>query len=279
MDKLDRLGWAASVIFDAYGLRIGVRVNRPEVLDRVRERLPPGWRPSSSAVVDRLYSLRLGQQRGSLRGYHLLYAGVARRARTLDLGEALDALESDLRQTVAAFSRDRVFIHAGVVGWQGGAILVPGRSFSGKTTLVRELVRAGAEYYSDEFAVLDERGRVHPFAMPLSIRDGPVLRRSSAEDLGGICGRAPLPVRAILLTGYRDGARWRPRRLTPVQSLLSLLAHTVPVRRRPRAALRALERVVSTAVVLKGTRGEADVLARALLARFAAQPSLGARAS
>src|SRR4051795_2847365 len=30
----------------------------------------------------------------------------------------------------------RVFIHAGVVGWNGGAILIPGASFSGKTRLV-----------------------------------------------------------------------------------------------------------------------------------------------
>jgi hypothetical protein len=31
---------------------------------------------------------------------------------------------------------------------------------------VAELVRAGATYYSDEFAVLDSRGRVHPFPRP-----------------------------------------------------------------------------------------------------------------
>jgi hypothetical protein len=34
-------------------------------------------------------------------------------------------------------------------------------SYSGKTTLVSELIRAGATYYSDEYAVIDERGRVH----------------------------------------------------------------------------------------------------------------------
>ena len=33
------------------------------------------------------------------------------------------------------------------------------------------LVRAGAEYYSDEFAPLDAGGLVHPFAKPLSIRN------------------------------------------------------------------------------------------------------------
>ena len=64
---------------------------------------------------------------------------------------------------MAAETRERVFVHAGVVGWKGHAIVIPGRSRSGKTTLVAELVKAGAEYYSDEFAVLDAEGRVHPF--------------------------------------------------------------------------------------------------------------------
>ena len=35
-----------------------------------------------------------------------------------------------------------------------------------------ELVRAGATYYSDEYAVFDSRGRVHPFAQQLAQRLG-----------------------------------------------------------------------------------------------------------
>src|SRR5436189_5388239 len=225
MDKLDRLGWAAGLAFDAYGLRIGVRVNRPEALECLSERLPPGWKPSSSKIVDRLFSLWLGRQRGSARGYHLRYAGTVRRARTLSLDEALDTLESDLRQTVAAFSRDRVFVLAGVVGWHGGAILIPGRSYSGKTSLVRELVRAGATYYSDEFAVLDARGRVHPFAKPLSIREGGETRRRSAEALGGMVATGPLPIGLIALSTYREAARWRPVEISPGQGLLALIPH------------------------------------------------------
>jgi hypothetical protein len=34
---------------------------------------------------------------------------------------------------------------------------------SGKTTLVKELVKAGATYYSDEYAVLGGDGRVSAF--------------------------------------------------------------------------------------------------------------------
>lgn len=270
LQKLDRLPWEAGLIFEAYGLRIGIRVNRAELKDRLRALLPPGARPVRGRTVDRLFSLWLGENRGRVRGFHLLYAGVMRRARTASLEEALETLESDLRLNVAAGARRHVFLHAGVVGWGGRAILVPGRSFSGKTALVSELVRAGAVYYSDEFAVLDGHGRVHPFAKPLSIREGSAIRRASAEEIGGISGGKALTVGAIVFAHYRAGARWRPQSLTPALGLLALLAHTVPIRRRPRTALRAIENAVRGAVVLKGPRGEAAVTARALLARFGA---------
>jgi len=73
---------------------------------------------------------------------------------------------------IALWARRRVFVHAGVVAWQGRAVLIPGRTLSGKSWLVRALVRAGAEYYSDEFAVLDARGRVHPYPLPPREADG-----------------------------------------------------------------------------------------------------------
>jgi hypothetical protein len=67
------------------------------------------------------------------------------------------------------------FLYAGVVAWQGHAIVFPGRSLSGKTTLVREMLRLGATYYSDEFAVVDNSGLVHSFPRPLGIREDPSL--------------------------------------------------------------------------------------------------------
>ena len=43
--------------------------------------------------------------------------------------------ESQIRVTVAEFAVGKVFLHAGVVGWKGRAIVIPAQSFSGKTTL------------------------------------------------------------------------------------------------------------------------------------------------
>src|SRR5207249_290373 len=132
---------------------------------------PNDYRSASSPVVERLYSLRLGTtNRPNVRPFHLLYGNLERLARTHDYDELLQAFASDIERYIAEAARRKLFVHAGVVGWRGRAILIPNKTFTGKTTLVAEFVRAGATYYSDEFAVLDGQGRVHPFPRPLSLR-------------------------------------------------------------------------------------------------------------
>ena len=267
--RIDRLDWSAGTCIDTYGVRVGIRSNEPDLLERLEPHLPPGWQPASSPLVDRLFSLWVDTNGGESPRPSRVYEGRHRRARTASLAEALATLESEIRQSVAADTRQRVFVHAGVVGWKGHAIMIPGRSRSGKTTLVAELVKAGAEYYSDEFAVLDSQGNVHPFPKPLSVR-GPGgcdrhARRQSAEELGGVCGQRPLTVGQVVLAEYREGATWHPTELSPGQAVLEMIAHTVPARLRPEASLAALERAVVHASLLKGERGEACVLARRLL--------------
>jgi hypothetical protein len=269
MRKVDRLGWAAGFAFESYGRRFGVRTNRAEELERLKAQLPPGWKPSRAAAVERLYSLVFGGGEGGRRGvrrFHLLYEDSERVERTHDEEVLLSAFGSRLRLFVAEWARGRVFVHAGVVGWRGRAVIVPGRSLAGKTTLVAELVRAGATYYSDEFAVLDGRGRVHPYAKPLSLREGGRQTNHEVEAFGGRAGGRPLPVGLVVLSNYREGARWRPRALSAGRGVLALLDNTVSARREPERALDALREVAGRAPVLKGARGEAAETARAILA-------------
>lgn len=274
MQKIDRLGWAAGISFTAYGRRVGIRVNEAEGVERLERRLPYGWKPAAGPVVERLYSLYLSLHLGGagarpgVRRFHLLYGGAARVARTEDVEEIYEALETDLRMYIAEAARRRVFVHAGVVGWRGTAIVIPGRSFSGKSTLVRELVRAGATYYSDEYAAFDARGRVHPYLKPLSIREnGASLRQTNyeVEALGGRAGSGPLPVGLIVVSAYKEGARWRPRALSAGLGALELLANTVAVRRQPEKTLATLQQVVERAAVLKGARGEAGEVVESIL--------------
>jgi hypothetical protein len=272
LKKLDGLGWAAGFSLKSYGVRIGVRSNDPSALDRVSEHLPKETQRVTSPVVDRLYSLLIGGKRAHSNGrsFNLLYADDSQLARSLNLEDVFESLESDLRLFVAELARHRVFVHAGVVGWNGKAIVIPGRSYSGKSTLVAELVRAGATYYSDEYAVFDSRGRVHPYHKPLELREEGKFRQSKVTlaELGGQAGTRPLPVGIVLMTRYKTGARWRPRRLTPGKGVLEMLFHTVSARRDPERALAALQCVTAQADVLKGVRGDTKRIVGALLERM-----------
>jgi hypothetical protein len=268
MQKIDRLGWTAGISLQAYGRSIGIRVNDSTVLEKLPRCLPYGWQISGETVVERLYSLHVGRPPKSVhaRCFHVLYQDTARIERAQDLDQVFEALSADLRMYVAEYAKKRVFVHAGVVGWRGHAVLIPGRSFSGKSTLTAELVRAGCTYYSDEYAVLNARGRVHPFLKPFSLRNGGEDQIDvPAEQLGVVAEDQPLPVGLIVVSNFKPAARWRPRVLSTGQGVLELLANTVAARRQPALTLATLGRAVAKASVLKGNRGEAAPTAAEIL--------------
>src|SRR6266403_2538546 len=270
MAKIDRLGWADGLSFNAYGVRLGVRVNDSAILTDLIARLPPGSKPASFTVVDHLYSI-IGSRATSgskVRRLSLGYWNLLRFARAREFDGMLDAFESHVQLTVAEYAPRRVFVHAGVVGWKDRAILIPGLSYSGKTTLVDQLIRAGATYYSDEYAVLDGRGRVHPYARALGMRsaNGSEAKKVQAEEIGAIVGSKPLRVGLVVSTSYKDGARWRPKQITRGLGVLELMSNTVSARSQPELALAVLPATLESALILKGVRGEASEIVESILA-------------
>jgi hypothetical protein len=258
--QLDRRRWGATIAFESYGARAVVRVDDPALVDEVVAHLPFGWRPAEPCGDEPLFSLvtHATAPDTQIETWYAVYGPDGMTIQTPELKGALEDLESRMQIHVAEMARDRIFLHAGVVVWRGQAILLPGRSYSGKTTLVRELVRAGAIYYSDEYAVLDAQGLVHPFARPLAIRvNGSRQEKQAVEALGGRTGTEPVPVGVIVLSQYQRRARWQPERLSQGQGLLELLNQAIPARRKPAAALKTLERVVALAPVVRIVRGEA----------------------
>lgn len=272
MQRLDRLGWAAGRAISAYGVRIGLRTTNPDALASMEATLPPGWTAARGRSVSHMFSLVAGGagDRKGVRKMWILYDGWVREARSREEAPVLESLASAIQLKVAEHAPRRVFVHAGCVAYKGKAIIIPGRSYSGKTTLVAELVKAGATYYSDEYAVLDAQGRVHPFPKPLSIREpgGYEGQPHEAAAFGAKTGRKPLPVGLVLVTKYREGGRWRPRSLTPAEGALALLADTVPARSRPQAAMEAVTAAARGAQILKGSRGEAAETVPAILGRL-----------
>src|SRR2546425_12954473 len=132
MDKIDRLGWAAGIAFQAFGFRIGIRVNNPLFLESILSHVPNSWIRLESSAVDRLYSVVIPiASRRNLRHFGVLYGDHTRLIRTERLEDLLDFFESDLDLYIAANSQDRLFIHAGAIRWKDHTVLIVGRSRTG----------------------------------------------------------------------------------------------------------------------------------------------------
>jgi hypothetical protein len=157
--------------------------------------------------------------------------------------------------------------HAGVVGWQDRALLLPGTSFAGKTTLVAELVRAGATYYSDEYAVLDQHGRVYSYPRDLQMRlaGSPQQSAVAVEHLTGTVGTSPLSVSRVVFTEYRESGHWNPEPVSAGMAVLEMLWHAIPVQRTPARVMATLARMMETATAVRSERGEASEAANSLL--------------
>jgi hypothetical protein len=287
MEKINRLGWAAGFAFVSHGVRIGIRANDAQALERAANHLPPGSEPCSSPVVNELCSLLVARERpaSNIRRYNLLYWEASRVARTMIVDEVFQKLEAYLHLIVALESRQRVFVRAAVAVWEDTAILVLGPRSSGKTMLLDALLRAGATYYSDRYAVLDRRGRVYPYptAFPEDrgqrAEDSESGQRTEDSQTGPLSSvlyplsstpraSGPLPVGLVVDTRYKSGVRFRPRLLSPGETLCSLLTNTVSARSRPKAALASLQWVANGARAFRGKRGEAADAAGALLRKL-----------
>ncbi len=257
--------------FDAFGVEMRVATNLPDLLEDIEAMMPPNSRRLPRFATDKRLAI-VGDVENDIYSVYRYDGACIHDAPGRDY--ALVMLESQIHGHIALEAPDHVFIHAGAVADGHRAIVIPGHSFSGKTTLVRALVEAGASYYSDEFAVIDERGHVHPYPRRLAVR--PLLVGNSTtltdptvstpvQDLGGTPGEGPAPIGMILVTHYRPGAEWRPDELSGGAKALSLLEHAVPVRERPDQTLRYIRNAVADARAFKGERGDADELAGLLL--------------
>jgi hypothetical protein len=188
-----------------------------------------------------------------------------------DYEHVLEHFERQLRRYVAFNAPHHVFVHAGTVAHDGHALVIPGPSFSGKTSLVAALVSAGAAYYSDEYAVFDATGLVYPYAKPLAIRlneGSPVQTHHSADQLGGAPGTEPVRLGLVVCSQYRRDAVWKPAELSPAQTLLELFGHSYGSADRPAQTMDTLRQAITTTTGLKGDRGEAAAIAAELLTRL-----------
>ncbi len=181
----------------------------------------------------------------------------------------LKYFDSMLRLAVAENAVGFVFVHAGVVCWRKKAVIFPARSHKGKSTLVAELLRNGASYFSDEYAIFDPSGTIHPFPRELTIRglDGEYSESSiSATDFGQMADLASLELGAVIITEYRDGADWSPLLLSTGRGIMETIPHVIPLHSATRRSLEVLNIAFEGAIIAKSYRGEAKTAAPEILA-------------
>jgi hypothetical protein len=257
--------------FEAFGVRIGIESDAPEILSKIKavlpQVIPENFKFKKVTDAEHIFKIECEDVSGkfyiSKNGDDSTYYW--------DRDRLIEYLCSQIRITVAEFAESKVFLHAGAVGWKDSAIIIPGKSYSGKTTLVSELIRHGAEYYSDEYAVLDEEGFLHPYPKMLSMRG--ILNDYDQIDtppdvFGAKIGKNKIPVGLILITEFERKAEWKPEILNTGEGMMEILQHTIPIRFKPEFVLKVLKKTSSRAIIAKSKRGEAEFTIPLLLKYF-----------
>jgi hypothetical protein len=253
------------IAFECYGVPVRAYSNKEELLARIEPLLPPLRTPMVQPYHEQSRSLGIVVEPD---GTHSVYNSATRVSEGINLELALVVLETQIRGWIALWAPNHIFVHAGVVAFDGRAVIFPGDSFSGKTTLVAALVKQGAVYYSDEFAVIGKDGKIYPYPKPLSIRPPDTTGQQTdhtPESLDAKVGDKPLPLSLAVVTYFVPGADWQPRRLSPGEGTLALMSKTIPASYRPKESMEVLTTALQGATVLDGERGEADEFAELLL--------------
>ena len=169
-----------------------------------------------------------------------------------------DALVRKLRKLRA--------VHAGAVMLHGRALLIPGSSHAGKSSLVAELLRRGAAHLSDEYALVDEEGRVHSYPRPLLLRNGsPRQTLVLPSDLGARFQTEPAEVGWILAVDYDPEASWNVKPVSQGEAVMLLLRNTPHEMEQSPEMIELFTRCASAADCYAGTRGDVVEAAERIL--------------
>ena len=218
--------------FIAHGQCYGLRAESTALLDELAARVPFGWHAASvtPAQASVWYTLR---RAGNPKSPYRLTVDGDTAIESPNLPHILDGFERHAELLAAARARDVLFVHAGVVAWNGQAIVMPGSSLAGKTTLVQACLKAGATYLL---------GRVRS---PRPRRTSSSVR-ASAVDQGQLeCDDSPRGGRDAGRRDRDDAAAYRtrpcdrvPRRRAvasaPLDGCPDAAGADAPHRRRPR---------------------------------------------
>ena len=190
------------------------------------------------------------------RGEYRLTLGDRRYGPYDNIDDALRGLSNGVHFLLGMRS-PMTFLHAGAVEIDGEAVVFPGRSRWGKSTLVERLVDEGCGYMSDEYAVISPEGTVFPLAKPIRIRTGDGTR-ATYRCPTGVGAPGGLPCSALILTRYRKKASWSPVPLTLGNAVLRTLPSALRSNDAAEKVLTSLTAMGRTAAFYEGPRGEGE---------------------
>lgn len=177
----------------------------------------------------------------------------------------LHRIESDLGLFAVAHLSHLVAVHAALLVCDGQAVLVPGMSFTGKSTLALAAARVGIIVASDEYALIDPNtGLAVGVPRPVRERVAAGIRRIDIAQ-----PTAPVPIQLVAALSWHVG---QPHitAISPSGVVMEVLANTVCAQARPRASFDAAVAVARTARGIGGHRGEAAATVGLLASTVAA---------
>jgi hypothetical protein len=183
---------------------------------------------------------------------------------SVDIHGGVDGILDDLHLTIALHAVDDVFVHAGVVAVDDRAILLPGRSHVGKSTLVEALVMSGAVYLSDEYARVTPDGTILPYPRPIHLRTPSGRRCVDPVTIGRVADTGVRPG-LVLITRYAGDADFDPQPVPPARAALELFDNVVVARTSPVAAMAAVTAVARSAQAFRTVRPDAALATQSVI--------------
>jgi len=238
----------------------------------------------AASVADLSFEIGPGSAAGTLR---LTQGGQILNAQ--DGPGAIGAhLTSDAARQIAERTSGGLLLHSAAVAWNGRAVVLPGASGAGKTTLCAHLVQRGLSYLTDELAMMsfreDAAATVEGFCRPMAIKPGawPSLEIDLATDadagdslvtsdgyfvrperLNSSAVRTAT-VHAFVFPRRAPREAAALRRLTKAEAALALLANLVNARNLPEHGLALVTRLAKTIPAFEAVYTDAREMAPAV---------------
>jgi hypothetical protein len=219
------------LFIDFDGQQIEVETDAPEVRELLAEEFSMMLTPEASAVVG---NITVGRTDDGIR---------VRGEQEFDLGRldatvACECVKHEVLKHFVRLRKDLLWLHAGAVERNGSALVFPGESGRGKSTLVTLLARNGWGFLSDEIVPL-RMDAEEVFAYPLraqrrigvgrelSLDDVYSLDKERVEIAPGTVHREWAHVAATIFPRFESGARARLTRLPAGDAALALLRNAL----------------------------------------------------